>query len=312
MIKPSWLAKRTSLNYQTGFTRKALADTQVSTVCREARCPNMGECFSNRVATFMILGDACSRACGFCAVEKSRKLPPPDETEPERVARASAILGLSHVVVTSVTRDDLEDGGSAQFARTIKAIRSVLTSASVEVLTPDFNGDAPAIDTVADAGPDVYNHNVETVPELYAKVRPKADFSRSTGLLWRVKKRAPSIVTKSGIMLGLGETIEQVTEVMRRLVDAGCDVFTAGQYLRPKLSNLPVTEYVRPEVFDQIKELGEAMGFKKVYAGPYVRSSYHAGDVYMDGMAKNAASQPFENEVETFEGKRHHNSQGIA
>ncbi|MBF0634740.1 MAG: lipoyl synthase [Nitrospinae bacterium] len=286
MIKPSWLAKRTSLNYQTDFTRKALADTHVSTVCREARCPNMGECFSNRVATFMILGDACSRTCGFCAVEKSRKLPPPDATEPERVAEASSILGLSHVVVTSVTRDDLEDGGAFHFAGTIKAIRSSLPSASVEVLTPDFGGNVLAIDTVTDAGPDVYNHNVETVPELYATVRPKADFSCSTGLLEHVKKRAPFVVTKSGIMLGLGETLEQVTEVMRRLVDVGCDVFTAGQYLRPKLANLPVTEYVRPEVFDMIKELGETIGFKKVFAGPYVRSSYHAGEVFVEGLRK--------------------------
>jgi lipoic acid synthetase len=291
MIKPSWLAKRTSLNYQTDFTRKALADMQVTTVCREARCPNMGECFSDRVATFMILGDTCSRTCGFCAVGKSRKLPPPDETEPERVAKASAILGLSHVVVTSVTRDDLEDGGSAQFARTITAIRASLPSASVEVLTPDFGGNASQIDTVTDAGPDVYNHNVETVPELYAHVRPNADFSRSAGLLARVKNRAPSIVTKSGIMLGLGETMEQVTSVMRSLIDVGCDVFTAGQYLRPKLSNLPVVEYVRPEVFDEIKELGEAMGFKKVYAGPYVRSSYHAGEVFMDGVAMRETSR---------------------
>lgn len=290
MIKPAWLAKRTSLNYQTDFTRKALADMQVTTVCREARCPNMGECFSNRVATFMILGSACSRTCGFCAVEKSRRLPPPDETEPARVAEASAILGLSHVVVTSVTRDDLDDGGSSQFAHTIKAIRVSLPSASVEVLTPDFGGNAQQIDTVTDAGPDVYNHNVETVPELYAHVRPNADFSRSVGLLKRVKNRAPSIVTKSGIMLGLGETMEQVTSAMRRLIDAGCDVFTAGQYLRPKLANLPVVEYVRPEVFDEIKELGETMGFKKVYAGPYVRSSYHAGEVFMDGEAERETS----------------------
>jgi lipoic acid synthetase len=291
MIKPSWLAKRTSFNYQTDFTRKALADTHVTTVCREARCPNMGECFSNRVATFMILGDACSRACGFCAVEKSRNLPQPDETEPARVAEASAILGLSHVVVTSVTRDDLQDGGSSQFAHTIKAIRASLPSASVEVLTPDFGGNASAIDTVTDAGPDVYNHNVETVSELYAKVRPKADFARSAGLLERVKNRAPSIVTKSGIMLGLGETMEQVTSVMRLLIDVGCDVFTAGQYLRPQLANLPVVEYVRPEVFDEIKELGETMGFRKVYAGPYVRSSYHAGEVFMEGVAKREMSQ---------------------
>jgi lipoic acid synthetase len=296
MIKPAWLAKRTSFNYQTDFTRKALADTHVTTVCREARCPNMGECFSNRVATFMILGDACSRTCGFCAVEKSRRLPLPDTTEPFRVAEASLILGLSHVVVTSVTRDDLDDGGASQFARTIKAIRATLPSASVEVLTPDFNANALAIDTVTDAGPDVYNHNVETVPELYAKVRPQADFSRSAGLLERVKNRAPSIVTKSGIMLGLGETLEQVTQVMRRLVDVGCDVFTAGQYLRPKLANLPVAEYVRPEVFDEIRELGEAMGFKKVYAGPYVRSSYHAGELF----------------GETFDGKAHLNVQEMA
>lgn len=285
MIKPAWLAKRTSLNYQTDFTRKALADTQVSTVCKEARCPNMGECFSNRVATFMILGDACSRTCGFCAVEKSRRLPPPDDTEPSKVAEASAILGLSHVVVTSVTRDDLDDGGASQFARTIKAIRAALPSASLEVLTPDFNGAASAVDTVTDAGPDVYNHNVETVPELYARVRPKADFFRSAGLLAHVKNRAPSIVTKSGIMLGLGETKEQVIRVMRRLVDAGCDVFTAGQYLRPRLANLPVAEYVRPEVFGEIKELGESMGFKKVHAGPYVRSSYHAEEVFRGDVA---------------------------
>jgi lipoic acid synthetase len=228
----------------------------------------------------MILGDECSRNCGFCAVEKSRRLAPPDETEPGRVAKSAAILGLSHVVVTSVTRDDLHDGGAGYFAKTIHAIRQELPSASVEVLTPDFNGDADSIDCVTDAGPDVYNHNVETVPELYPRVRPQADFARSTALLERVKKRAPFITTKSGIMLGLGETIEQVEAVMRALVDAGCDVFTAGQYLRPTLSNLPVKEYVRPEVFEEIKRLGEAMGFRQVHSGPYVRSSYHAAEVF--------------------------------
>lgn len=282
MIKPSWLSKRAHIGYSTGYTRNALEETQVSTVCREARCPNMGECFSNRVATFMILGDECSRNCGFCAVEKSRRLAPPDETEPGRVAKSAAILGLSHVVVTSVTRDDLHDGGAGHFAKTIHAIRQALPSASVEVLTPDFNGDPTAIDTVTDAGPDVYNHNVETVPELYPRVRPQADFARSTALLERVKKRAPSITTKSGIMLGLGETLTQVEAVMRSLVSSGCDVFTAGQYLRPTLSNLPVKEYVRPEVFEEIKRLGESMGFKQVHAGPYVRSSYHAAEVFSE------------------------------
>lgn len=272
---PSWLKKRISWRGRFNATQSTLDDLRVATVCASAHCPNRHECFNEGTATFMILGTRCTRACRFCAVEKGDPLPL-EADEPERVAEAARRLGLEHVVVTSVTRDDLPDGGGEQFARTIRALRRALPGATVEVLTPDFVGRAKDIRRVADAGPDVYNHNVETVPSLYEEVRPGADFGRSVALLKLVKDAYPEILTKSGLMLGLGETFEQAQEVLRALRDACCDLLTLGQYLAPSKAHLPVVRFVAPEEFDRFAELAREMGFRGVASGPFVRSSYRA------------------------------------
>ena len=247
----------------------------LSTVCEEARCPNRAECFERRTATFLIAGDVCTRACGFCHITSGRPAPV-DPEEPARLVRAAREMGIRHIVVTSVDRDDLEDGGAAHWAAGVRALKEDDGVRTVEVLTPDFQGAAPAIDRVADSGPDVYNHNVETVPRLYDAVRPKSVFRRSLDLLARVKERHPAMTAKSGLMLGLGEEDEEVVEVFRVLRGAGVDVVTVGQYLRPSAWNLPVVEYATPERFDALRREGEAMGFSAVFAGPFVRSSYRA------------------------------------
>ncbi len=247
----------------------------LSTVCEEARCPNRTECFARKTATFLICGDVCTRACGFCHVESGRPRPL-DPGEPEAVAAACDSLGVAHAVLTSVDRDDLPDGGSAHWVRVVEAVRSSGPGRTVEVLTPDFAGDQAAIDRVADARPDVYGHNVETVPRLTPTVRPKADFLRSTGLLARVKARRPETITKSGLMLGLGETDGEVVEVFRALRGSGVDVVTVGQYLRPSRWNLPVVSYASPERFAALREEALALGFSHVFSGPFVRSSYRA------------------------------------
>ncbi|MGK7345270.1 MAG: lipoyl synthase [Candidatus Nitrospinota bacterium M3_3B_026] len=290
MIKPEWLRKPRAPFMETAATRAALRGG-VNTVCAEARCPNMGECYSAGTATFMILGAVCSRRCGFCAVDGGRP-GEVDAAEPGRVAAAAARLGLAHVVITSVTRDDLPDGGASVFAKTIAALREKLPTAAVEVLTPDFRGREDAILAVADTGPDVYNHNVETVPALYGRVRPGADYAGSLRLLRLVKERAPSMATKSGIMLGLGETMGQVAEVMADLRGAGCDILTIGQYLRPTLASLPVAEYVPPAIFEQLERQGRDMGFRRVFAGPFVRSSYHAAEVFAGSRMEGARPGP--------------------
>ena len=247
----------------------------LSTVCEEARCPNRTECFQRRTATFLIAGDVCTRACGFCHIRSGRPAPL-DPREPEEIVRAAREMGLAHVVVTSVDRDDLPDGGSAHWAAVVRALKNDEPGRTVEALTPDFQGSAEQIDRVADAGPDVYNHNVETVPRLYPAVRAKSEFRRSVELLARVKRRHPEITTKSGLMLGLGESDSEVTEVFRALRGSGVDVVTVGQYLRPAAWNLPVVEYATPERFDRLREAGERLGFRHVFAGPFVRSSYRA------------------------------------
>ena len=247
----------------------------LSTVCEEARCPNRTECFQRRTATFLIAGDVCTRACGFCHIRSGRPAPL-DPREPEEIVRAAREMGLAHVVVTSVDRDDLPDGGSAHWAAVIRALKKCDPGRTVEALTPDFQGSAEQIDRVADARPDVYNHNVETVPRLYPTVRAKSDFGRSVDLLARVKRRHPEITTKSGLMLGLGESDPEVTEVFRALRASGVDVVTVGQYLRPSAWNLPVVEYATPERFDRLREAGERLGFRHVFSGPFVRSSYRA------------------------------------
>ena len=258
-----------------------LRHARLHTVCESARCPNLGECFSRPAAAFLILGNRCTRRCGFCAVEKGAPLPL-DPGEPAAVAEAARELGLSYVVVTSVTRDDLADGGAAQFAATIGAVGQALPGARVEVLTPDFGGNEGAIRTVAQAGPEVFNHNLETAPGLYARVRPGADYRRSLALLRMVKTLAPGMATKSGLMLGLGETAAEVEAVMEDLLAAGVEVLTLGQYLAPSRRHLPVARYLEPEEFEIWAEKGKAKGFRQVWAGPLVRSSYHAEEIMND------------------------------
>ena len=257
--------------------RRLLRKRGLHSVCEEARCPNLAGCFSRGTVTFMLLGDVCTRACRFCNVATG-KGGPVDPNEPANVADSVAELALRHVVLTSVNRDDLPDQGSVQFVRAIRAVRERAPSATVEVLTPDFRGDAEPIDRVADAVPDVYNHNTETVPRLYRDVRPGADYARSLGLLARVKDRHPQMLTKSGLMLGLGEDLDEVRAVMRDLVEAGVDVLTLGQYLRPTLNHLPVSRYLDPREFDALRVEGENLGFRYVASGPLVRSSFHADE----------------------------------
>ena len=244
------------------------------TVCESARCPNIGECFSKPTATFMILGDVCTRNCGFCSVERSKAPMAVYPGEPGNIALTTKELGLRHVVITSVTRDDLADGGAAQFALTIKAIKDNISDISVEVLVPYFRGEIEALETVLGARPDIFNHNLETVPSLYPEVRPQAGYRRSLDHLAAAK--ASGVMTKSGIMVGLGETPGQVKEVLSDLCGAGCDAVTIGQYLRPTKKNLEVREYVRPEVFREYEEYGRSIGIRHVYSGPFVRSSYNA------------------------------------
>jgi len=246
------------------------------TVCESARCPNMGECWEHRTATFMILGNICTRACGFCAVPSGRPLGPPEEDEPERVAEAVQRMGLRYAVVTSVNRDDQPDGGAQIFARTITKIRERVPGCRVEVLIPDFRGDWQALEIVMAAHPDVLNHNMETVPRLYRAVRKGAVYERSLELLRRVGQAMPEVATKTGMMLGLGETGEEVLEAMKEIAAQGTHILTLGQYLQPTAEHLPIERYVHPDEFAEYKRAGETMGFKHVEAGPLVRSSYHA------------------------------------
>jgi len=276
---PRWVAARARPLGSGHGTRALMKRADLVTVCEEARCPNVSHCYARGVATFMILGEVCTRACAFCAVRTGTPAPP-DPGEPERLARAAARMGLGHVVVTSVDRDDLEDGGIGHFARTVAAIREALPEATVEVLTPDFRGVPDASARVAGAGADVFNHNVETVPRLYDAVRPGADFRRSLDLLAGVKAAAPETWTKSGLMVGLGETDEELIAVFRDLRAAGCDVLTVGQYLRPTARHRPVARYLPPEGFAALKEAARALGFAHLAAGPMVRSSFHADGQY--------------------------------
>jgi lipoic acid synthetase len=261
-------------NYQD--LKRILRGLELHTVCESARCPNQGECWEHRTATFMILGDICTRTCGFCAVPSGRPAGPPDEDEPERVAEAVQRMGLRYAVVTSVNRDDQRDGGSAIFARTIEAIRRRVPGCKVEVLIPDFRGDWTALKTVIDARPDVLNHNLETVPRLYRPVRPGAIYERSLELLRRTAEKAPEIPVKTGMMLGLGETHDEVLQAMAEIRDTGAGLLTLGQYLQPTREHLPVVRYVHPQEFAEYKRAGIRMGFRHVEAGPLVRSSYHA------------------------------------
>ena len=273
--KPAWL-RRPLASDRRFFTTSSLLNAQgLSTVCKEANCPNRQECFSSGTATFLILGETCTRNCRFCNIHPGQTSAP-DPTEPQRVARAAVTLELKHVVVTSVTRDDLADGGSAQFASVITALRQALPDSSVEVLIPDFQGNADALRTVMDAKPHIINHNVETHPALYAQVRPQADYEQSLELLRRVNDCG--MTAKSGLMVGLGETDAQVLEVIRDLHAAGCSIVTIGQYLPPTSQHHKLDRYVTPEQFDEYAAYGKSLGLRHVFSGPLVRSSYHAAN----------------------------------
>ena len=272
---PEWLIPAVRKRPHLAALGSELAELGVHTVCQSARCPNLGECFARGTATFMIMGEVCTRNCGFCAVNHGSPAALEAE-EPRRVAEAARRLGLKHVVVTSVTRDDLADGGAAHFAATIAAIREKLPEATVEVLVPDFNGEEEALGTVLAAGPEVLNHNVETAPRLYPRVRPQADYERSLGLLRRAGEMRPEAVTKSGLMVGLGESEEEVLAVLGDLRGAGVGAVTIGQYLQPTRRHLPVAAYIEPSRFDDYAEAARGMGFDHVLSGPLVRSSYHA------------------------------------
>lgn len=273
---PPWL-KRPLPQSEMMFTSNLIEELKLETVCESAKCPNRTECWAQRTATFMILGNVCTRPCGFCSVPKG-KTETVEEDEPERVAEAAKRLGLKHVVITSVTRDDLKDGGAEHFYRCVLAVREK-TGAAVEVLTPDFLGNKAAIARVVEAKPEVFNHNTETVPRLYHRVRRNAEYQRTLDLLDQVKQIDPQMITKSGLMLGLGETIEELFEVLADLRKVGCDMLTLGQYLAPSVTHLPVERFVPPEEFDEIGEQARKLGFSFVASGPFVRSSYHAGEM---------------------------------
>ena len=282
---PPWLKKRLPTRAQMAPVLDALADLGLATVCQEAHCPNCGECFSRGTATFMILGRTCTRNCTFCAVAKGDPQPV-DPDEPLHVAQAARRLGLKHVVVTSVTRDDLPDGGSGHFALTIAALRRECPAATVEVLTPDFQGRTEAVDRVADARPDIFNHNVETVPRLYDEVRPLADYARSLSVLRRAADSGP--ITKSGLMLGLGEREDEVRRVLADLRQAGCRGVTLGQYLQPSPRHHPVVEFLPPERFGRLEQTARRLGFDGVASGPFVRSSYNAGELAGEMLTQSA------------------------
>ncbi len=276
---PAWAAKKRGILREARPLRRVLRELALTTVCEEARCPNIGECFARPTATFMIGGDRCTRRCGFCAVETARPRPL-DPDEPARIGEAARRMGLTHVVITAVARDDLADGGAEHFAATIRAVRAAAPAARVEVLTPDFKGQEGPLRIVLDAAPDVFNHNLETVARLSPAVRPQAAYRRSLHVLAEAKRLRPDGDTKSGLMVGLGETAEEMQQAMHDLRAAACDLLTIGQYLQPTRAHLPVVEYVAPETFAAYAAVGRALGFRHVAAGPFVRSSYHAEETY--------------------------------
>jgi len=275
--KPSWIKVRLPSNPVFFSTKALISDLRLHTVCESAQCPNRWECWSQGTATFMIAGDRCTRACGFCAVTTAKPFAL-EEDEPQRVAEAVMRMELRHVVITAVARDDLKDGGANHFARVIHAIRGADSSIIIEVLVPDFHADDSCIQTVLDAGPEIYNHNMETVERLTPVVRSRAKYPTSLRVLRRAKELSPKTVTKSGIMLGLGETEPEIFQAMDDLHEVGCQVLTMGQYLRPTPNHLPVVEFITPEQFDLYGEIARKKGFEHVASGPLVRSSYHAAD----------------------------------
>jgi len=274
--RPEWLKVRVPGGENYSELKRLMRGLALHTVCESARCPNVAECWSQRTATFMILGELCTRRCGFCAVPKGKPRGEVDWTEPERLAEAAEEMGLNYIVVTSVDRDDLPDGGAGIFAKTIEALRRRIAGCKVEVLIPDFRGSEAALDVVLAARPDVLNHNIETVPRLYAAARRGSRYERSLGLLRRSRQIAPEIPTKSGLMVGLGETFEEILEVLGDLARVGVEIVTIGQYLRPSGDQLPVARFYTPEEFLALKHQGRRRGIRHVESGPLVRSSYHA------------------------------------
>ncbi len=285
--KPPWLKRRLPSGPVYGETTALLEGFGLHTVCQEAKCPNRFECFSKKTATFLIMGPKCTRNCRFCSVEAGPD-GPPDPEEPVRVARAARDMGLRYVVVTSVTRDDLPDGGAQLFAETVREIRRRIDQVLVEVLIPDFKGDESSLFVVLNAQPDVLNHNIETVPRLYSLVRPEADYHRSLTLLKKARRHSSSIPVKSGIMLGVGEEPAEIQDTLQDMHDSGCRTVTIGQYLQPSRHHLPVHRFVTPAEFESWRKSALQIGFGQVFSGPFVRSSYNAGEMY-----RTISPQPF-------------------
>ena len=279
VVKPEWLRVKAPQWERVGNVKGVLRDLELNTVCEEASCPNIGECFNNGTATFLIMGPACTRACPYCDIDFEKKPKALDPTEPTRLAEAVRRMGLKHVVITSVNRDDLDDGGASQFVGCIEAVRAVSPATTIEVLIPDLCGNWAALETILAAAPEVMNHNTETVPRLYRRVRPQGSYERSLELLRRSHELAPWVYTKSGIMVGLGESDEEVRAVMADLRAAHCDSLTIGQYLQPTAKHLGVQEFVTPEQFQAWQTYGESIGFLQVVSSPLTRSSYHAEQV---------------------------------
>jgi len=277
LAKPEWMKIRSQTVENNVMVEGLLKNRGLNTVCEQANCPNINECYSKKTVTFMILGNMCTRNCTFCTVQKGVPSVVSDD-EPALIAQSVLELNLKHVVITSVTRDDLPDGGAGHFAKVIKAVREAAKNVTIEVLIPDFKGDISALETVVNAKPDVINHNIETVPSLYPAVRPMAIYKRSIDLLYNVKKLDSSISTKSGIMVGLGETEQEMEEVFKDLREVSCDFLTVGQYLAPSKNHHPVIEYIHPDIFEKYKQTAYSIGFSHVESGPFVRSSYHAGE----------------------------------
>ncbi|HEY9876414.1 MAG TPA: lipoyl synthase [Candidatus Obscuribacterales bacterium] len=279
VVKPEWLRVKAPQWERVGNVKEILRDLALNTVCEEASCPNIGECFHAGTATFLIMGPACTRACPYCDIDFEKKPKPLDATEPERLAEAVRRLGLNHVVITSVNRDDLPDGGASQFVRCIEAIRATSPKTTIEVLIPDLCGNWEALEIILQAAPEVLNHNTETVPSLYRRVRPQGNYQRSLELLARSRSLAPWVYTKSGLMVGLGETDAEIRQVMQDLRDVDCDILTIGQYLQPSSKHLNIDSFITPAQFDAWKQFGESLGFLQIVSSPLTRSSYHAEQV---------------------------------
>lgn len=290
---PKWMSKRKIITEKVHNIKGLLRELNIHTVCESARCPNIGECFSKPTVTFLILGDVCSRSCAFCALKKGepKKI---DFDEPKKIAKTAQKLGLKHTVITSVSRDDLADGGALHFANAVFELKRHLPDSTIEVLVPDFNGNTKAIRTVLNYNPDIFNHNIDTVPRIYTKVRSKANYEKSLKVLKTAKRIKPQIITKSGLMVGVGETENEVLDVMKDLLNVNCDILNIGQYLQPTRHNIPVDTFINPETFMKYKNLGMQMGFLHVESAPFVRSTYN-GELFMIDQPKTEDARKIKN-----------------